>query len=293
MKKILETALSEIIGFKELNYRLERDLILNGKSQKTYKCYIRQIAYLSLHFKKSVLEVSDEQISDYLFELKKKSGLSESYFKTTVYGLRYLFRLYSREDKLIKLPGIPRKKQLPVILSQQEVKKLLLSPDKFKDRFMIALIYSAGLRMGELQKLERTDIDVERMLIHIRQGKGQKDRYVVLSKLIAAKFGKYCREYKIEKYVFPGQKQGNYISRTTVRKIIKTALIKCGIEKNINTHSLRHSFATHMLENGIDIVTVKEQLGHSDINTTMLYLQVALLERKTAVSPLDFLNEIK
>ena len=201
--------------------------------------------------------------------------------------------MYSREDKLIKLPGIPHKKQLPVILSQQEVKKLLLSPDKFKERFMIALIYSAGLRMGELQKLERTDIDVDRMLIHIRQGKGQKDRYVVLSKLIAAKFGKYCQQYKIKKYVFPGQKQGNYISRTTVRKIIKTALLKCGIEKNINTHSLRHSFATHMLENGIDIVTVKEQLGHSDIHTTMLYLQVARLERKTAVSPLDFLYGIK
>ena len=293
MKNIIEKAQALILGFKGLSYKLERDLTLNGKTQKTYKCYIRQIATLALHFNKSPLEVTNEQIADYLFDLQKKSGLSMSYFKSTVYGLRYLFRLYSREDKLIKLPSLPQKKQLPVILSQQECKKLFRSPAKFKDRFMLALIYSAGLRMGELQKLERHDIDIERMLLHVRQGKGNKDRYVILSKLIAAKYEKYCSEYKITKYVFPGQKLGHYISRTTVRKILKTALLKCGIEKQINTHSLRHSFATHMLENGIDIVTVKEQLGHSDIQTTMRYLQVARFERKTAVSPLDFLYGIK
>ena len=293
MKNIIEKAQASILGFKDLSYKLERDLLLNGKTQKTYKCYIRQIATLALHFNKSPLEVTNEQIADYLFELQKKLGLSLSYFKSTVYGLRYLFRLYSREDKLIKLPSLPHKKQLPVILSQQECKKLFRSSDKFKDRFMLALIYSAGLRMGEVQKLERHDIDTDRMLLHVRQGKGNKDRYIILSKLIAAKYEKYCCEYKIEKYVFPGQKLGHYISRTTVRKILKTALLKCGIEKQINTHSLRHSFATHMLENGIDIVTVKEQLGHSDIQTTMRYLQVARFERKTAVSPLDFLYGIK
>jgi len=293
MKNIIEKAQVLIIGFKDLSYKLERDLILNGKTQKTYKCYIRQIATLALHFNKSPLEVSNEQISDYLFDLQKKSGLSMSYFKSTVYGLRYLFRLYSREDKLIKLPSLPHKKQLPVILSQQECKKLFRSSDKFKDRFMLALIYSAGLRMGELQKLERNDIDTGRMLLHVRQGKGNKDRYIILSKLIAAKYGKYCSEYKIKKYVFPGQKLGHYISRTTVRKILRTALLKCGIQKKVNIHSLRHSFATHMLENGIDIVTVKEQLGHSDIQTTMRYLQVARLDRTSAVSPLDFLYSIK
>ncbi len=293
MKNIIYKAQEMIPDFKELSHKLERDLILNGKSQKTYECYIRQIASLSLHFNKSPLEITNEQIQNYLFELKKTSGFSESYFKSTVYGLRYLFRLYSREDKLIKLPSLPHKKTLPVILSKQECKKIFSSSDKLKDRFMLAVIYSAGLRMGELQKLEKTDIDTDRMLLHVRQGKGNKDRYVVLSKLIALRYDNYCHQYKIEKYVFPGKKTGNYISRTSVRKVLKTALLKCGISKNINTHSLRHSFATHMLENGIDIVTVKEQLGHADIQTTMLYLQVARLERKTAVSPLDFLYGIK
>ena len=118
MKSIIEKAQSSFSWFKDLSYNLERDLILNGKTKKTYKCYIRQIASLALHFKKSPLEVSNEQIADYLFDLQKSSGLSESYFKSTVYGLRYLFRLHSREDKLIKLPSLPHKKQLPVILSQ-------------------------------------------------------------------------------------------------------------------------------------------------------------------------------
>jgi site-specific recombinase XerD len=164
---------------------------------------------------------------------------------------------------------------------------------KSKLFFSERLIYSAGLRIGEAQRLERTDIDTERMLIHIRQSKGRKDRYVVLSKLIANKFIKYCLEYKITKYVFPGQKPGNYISKNTIGRILKNALKLSGIEKKVCPHTLRHCFATHMLENGVDTVTVKEQLGHADIQTTMLYLQVSNISRKPAVSPLDSLYGIK
>ena len=293
MKKIIDTAIAEIKGFKRMSHKLERDIILNGKTQKTYKCYIRQIAAISLHFKKLAIQVSNEQIAEYLFTVKKENDYSESYFKFTVYGLRYLFRLYGLEDKLIKLPSLPKKKLLPVVLSQAECKKLFASLEKFKDKFMFALIYSAGLRMGEAQRLEKLDIDTERMLVFIRQGKGQKDRYIVLSKFLASRYKKYCREHKITKYVFPGQKKGHYISKTTVRKILKHAVLKAGIEKKVCVHTLRHCFATHMLENGIDIVTVKEQLGHECIQTTMKYLQVARLERKTAVSPLDSLYGIE
>ena len=292
MKNIIEQAQREISGFNELSYKLERDIILNGKSQKTYLSYIRQIANLALYFDKSPLDVSNEEIADYLFKLKTENNYSETYFKFTVYGMRYIFRLYSIEDKLIKLPSLPHQKSLPVILSQKECKKLFAAPDSFRDKFLLALIYSAGLRMGEVIKLETVDIDTDRMLLNVRKGKGNKDRYVVLSKLIALRFQKYCNEYKIGKYVFPGQQTGNYISRTSVRKILKSALKKCGFKKEVNIHSLRHCFATHMLENGIDIVTVKEQLGHEDIQTTMRYLQVARFERKTAVSPLDFLYNI-
>lgn len=291
MKNTIEQAKSQIKGFKELSYLLEHDIIINGKSQKTYISYIRQIANLSLFFNKYPLDITIEQIADYLFMLKTEN-YSETSFKFTVYGMRYIYRLYNLEDKLIKLPSIPHKKELPVVLSQNECKELFKSAETFKDKFLLCLIYSAGLRSEEVQKLQKSDIDTDRMTLLVRKGKGGKSRYVVLSKFIARKFQKYCDEYKIWNYLFPGQKPGNYISKSSIFKILKTALSNSSIEKNVNLHSLRHSFATHMLENGIDIMTVKEQLGHSDIRTTMKYLHVARLSRKTAVSPLDFLYNI-
>ncbi len=293
MKNIINTAVAEIKGFEDLRYKFERDIILNGKTEKTYKCYIVHIAHISLHFKKLPLEISDEQIADYLFRVKKENNYSESHFKFSVYGLRYLFRLYKQEGRVVKLPSLPKKKSLPVILSPGECKRLFAAPKKFKHKFTLALMYSAGLRIGEAQRLERLDIDVERRLIHIKQSKGRKDRYVVLSKLIAGRFMKYCKQYNIKKYVFPGQKPGNYVSKNTIGRILKNALSLSGIEKKACPHTLRHCFATHMLENGIDIVTVKEQLGHENIQTTMDYLHVARLERKSVVSPLDSLYGIK
>ncbi len=293
MKSIIEKAKATITGFEDLCHKFKRDIILNGKTSKTFKSYIRQIACIALYFNKLPMELHDEQIADYLFKIKKENDFSESYFKFSVYGLRYLFRLYGLESKKVMLPAIPHIKTLPVILSQKECKLLFSAPTKFKDRFLLALIYSAGLRLGEVQRLERLDIDTDRMQIHIKQGKGKKDRYIVLSKLIAKKYDSYCKEYNIKKYVFPGQKTANYVSKTTIQRIMKNALKKCGIEKQVSIHTLRHCFATHMLENGIDIVTVKEQLGHEDISTTMRYLQVARFERETIISPLDSLYGIK
>ncbi len=280
MKTIIDEAKAKVPGFNNLYHNLERDIILNGKAEKTFKSYIRQIADICLYFNKLPTEISDEQIADYLFKIKKENDFSESYFKFSVYGLRYLFRLNNLLDRKINLPAIPRIKTLPIILSQKECRKLFSAPEKFKDRFLLALIYSAGLRIGEAQRLERLSVDIDRMLIHIKEGKGKKDRYVVLSKLIATRFEKYCEQYEIKKYVFPGQKSGNYISKTTIRRVMIDALKKSNIEKCACIHTLRHCFAINMLENGIDIVTVKEQLGHEDIKTTMRYLQVARLEKK-------------
>jgi len=293
LKSIIKRAQAEIKGFETMSYKLNRDLIINGKTHKTYDSYIRQIAHISFEFNKIPTEITDEQIADYLFKLKKENNYSESYFKFTIYSLRYLFRLYQQEYRVVKLPSLPKNKILPVVLSKKECKSLFSAPEKFKDKFMLALIYSSGLRISEAQRLKRTDIDIERMLLFVRQGKGKKDRYVVLSKLIAKNLKKYCIEYDIKKYVFPGQKKGNYVSKNTIGRILKSAVSKCDIQKDVCTHTLRHSFATHMLEDGIDIVTVKEQLGHEYIQTTMIYLQVARLERKTAISPLDSLYKIK
>lgn len=293
MKNVIERAESMLPGFKELNYKVERELMLNGKSPRTYAAYIRSLADISLAFNRLPFEVSDEQIADYLFTVQKEKNYSETYFKFAVYSLRYLFKIYGMDERKVKLPRIPRNKQLPTILSCEECKLLFKAPKRLKDRFMLALIYSAGLRLSEAQKLELRDIDTSRMLIHVRQGKGKKDRYVVLSKFIADKLPLYCQTYEIEKYVFPGQKKGNYVSKTTIQRIMREAVKTSGIHKQADVHTLRHCFATHLLENGVDIVTVKEQLGHSDITTTMRYLHVCHLNRKKSISPLDTLYHIR
>lgn len=293
MSTIIERANAQIEGFKGLSHRLERDIIINGKSRKTFDAYIGQIAAISLHFNKLPFDVSDDQIAEFLFYVKKENRYSETYFKFSVYGLRYIFKLYGYTQRKIDLPSIPHEKTLPVILSQQECKRLISSAKTFRDKFLISVIYSAGLRMGEAQRLEKNDIDCDRMLLHVRQGKGKKDRYVVLSKLIAMRFDAYCNQYQITKYVFAGQKQGHYISESGMRRILTAALKTAKIDKDVCLHSLRHCFATHLLENGTDILTVKEQLGHEDIQTTMRYLQVANMERTRSISPLDHLFNIK
>jgi len=289
MKNIIDRAVCEISGFEEIRHKVERELINNGKSPKTYYAYIRQIASVSLYFGRLPFDVTDEEIAEFLFKVKTENNYSETYFKFTVYGLRYLFRIYDMEERKIQLPSISRYKGLPVVLSNRECKLLFKTLKKFRDRFLLCITYSAGLRLSEVQKLEVRDIDTDRMLLHVRKGKGGKDRYVVLSKFIASKFEEYCTTYKIEEFLFPGQKKGNYLSKTSIQKIIQKAVKQSGIKKNANLHTLRHCFATHLLENGIDIITVKEQMGHSNIQTTMNYLQVCNLERTRSISPLDTL----
>jgi len=293
MKNVIDRADAMLPGFKELNYKVERELLLNGKSPKTYAAYIRSLADTCLHFGRLPFDISDEEIANFLFTVQKKKNYSETYFKFAVYSLRYLFKIYGLDDRRIQLPSIPRNKQLPTILSPKECKALFKAPERFKDRFLLTLIYSAGLRLSEVQKLELRDIDTERMLIHVRQGKGKKDRYVVLSQLLSDKLSLYCQTYEIEKYVFPGQKKGNYVSKTTIQRTMRNAVKTAGIKKRADVHTLRHCFATHLLENGTDIMTVKEQLGHSDITTTMRYLHVCNLSREKSISPLDTLYNIK
>ena len=172
MENIIERPSKSVSGFEELRHRVERELTINGKSNKTYYAYMRQIACISLDFGKLPFDITDDEISEYLFKVKTEKGFSETYFKFTVYGLRYLFKIYGYTDRKISLPIIPKRETLPVILSQGECKRLFKTPQKFRDRFLLCKIYSAGLRLSEVQKLEVRDVDTQRMLLHVRLGKG-------------------------------------------------------------------------------------------------------------------------
>lgn len=288
---IIDRARREVPEFTDMYQKLERKVILSGLSRSTLYNYGRSIAKIALYFGKVPLELEDDEIDDYLLMLKEKVNPSESYFKHTVYGLRYLFRLFGREDRAIKLPILHRPKKLPIVLSQEECRRLFNTPRLLKHRIILTLIYSAGLRMSELKKLRLEDIDTDRMRIHIRQGKYYKDRYVPLSKLMLQGLRKYVLAVQPKNYLLNGKRTGSPISTAGVRWAMREAVKKSGIRKHAVVHTLRHSYATHLLEMGVDIVTIKNLLGHETIQTTMVYLHVARIEPKSAFSPLDKLYE--
>lgn len=206
-----------------------------------------------------------------------------------VYGLRYYFRHIGKEDRAICLPSIKEEFHLPVILNRSELKELFITPKTLKHRIVLTLMYSAGMRSKEIRDIKISDIDFERKTIHIRQSKYKKDRIVPLSNYMAYGLKKYLSQYNPSIWLFNGKNNNEPYSRTGVAWIMLHALKKSKIIKKVSVHSLRHSYATHLLEDGVNIVTVKELLGHGDISTTMIYLHVANCPFHNIKSPLDSL----
>jgi integrase/recombinase XerD len=280
-----------------LYLKLKRSVELSGKSQSTLTNYGRCLAHIALHFNCNLLDLDKEQILDYLHLLKsQRKTPSDSFFKHTVYGLRYLYRVYGLPEHRVILPSIERPKKLPVVLSYGEIKKLLKTPKLLKHRLVLALLYGCGLRCFELRNLQLKDLDFDRKMLHIRQGKGRKDRYVPLCTLQIRGLKKYIAAEQPMIWCFTGNNiEGKPVQLSTqgVRWIVREARKHSGIQKEITTHSLRHSYATHLLEMGLDIMSVKELLGHADIQTTLAYLHVAQLGRQKPFSPLDKLYATK
>lgn len=246
---------------------------------------------MTLHFKCSPLDLDEEQVLDYLHFLKSQHKTpSDSFFKHTVYGLRYAYRICGMKEMRVVLPSIERPKKLPVVLSRKEVKQLLKTPKLLKHRLILAMLYGCGLRCFELRNLQLQDLDFDRKMLHIRQGKGRKDRYVPLSQLQIRGLKKYIAAENPSSWCFTGNNnQGEpvQLSNQGVQWIVREARKHSGIKKVVTTHSLRHSYATHLLEMGLDIISVKELLGHAAIETTLTYLHVAQLGRQKPFSPLE------
>jgi integrase/recombinase XerD len=213
-------------------------------------------------------------------------------FQACCICIALLVRLFDMEDKAIQMPPIKKEKKLPVVLSKQECKELFKAPRNLKHRFLLAFAYAGGLRMNELRLLKITDADLHRSQVHIRQGKGRKDRYVGLSKLIAHKLPLYLHQVQPKVYLFEGLTPGEPMGERSIQYIITEALQKTNIKKQVSMHTLRHSYATHLLEDGIDIHSIQHLLGHADLMTTMVYLHVAQVKIKPAHSPLDSLYNI-
>ena len=288
--KIVDNAIQTVEGFDKVFKVIHQNTVLKGQSKSTFHNYLRRIALISLHFDRLPENISDDEINEYLtgLALDPKSP-SRSSFKHMVYGLRYYFRHIGENKRAIALPSLKNENKLPVILNRSELKELFKTPKLLKHRIILTLAYSAGLRSQELIKLKVSDIDFERKTIHIRQSKYKKDRIVPLSVYIAKGLQKYLSVEHPHIWLFNGKESDGKYSPKGLSWVMREALKKTSIQKKVNLHSLRHSYATHLLEDGVNIVTIKELLGHATIQTTMIYLHVAQLPHTIPHSPLDTL----
>lgn len=287
---LVEQAIEKVPAFKNVVVRLDRQVELRGQSKSTLNNYVRRIALLVLHFERLPEQVTDDEIQEYLVALARDpKSPSRSSFKHMVYGLRYYYRLIGLTKKAVALPSLKRGTKLPVILNGQELKALFKAPKLLKHRIVLTLIYSAGLRGQEAINLKISDIDFERRTIHIRQSKYKKDRIVPLSHYMAVGLKLYLQAENPHTWLFNGKGPDGRYSVNGVSWVMREALKKTSISKEVSLHSLRHSYATHLLEDGLNIVTLKDLLGHADITTTMIYLHVSQCQHIKSHSPLDTL----
>ena len=287
---IVEQAIHAVPGFKNVVAKLEQQVTLRGQSKSTLNNYIRRIALFVIHFNELPENISEDEINEYLVGLARDPrSPSRSSFKHMVYGLRYYYRLLGQNKRVIALPSLKQDTKLPVILNRLELKQLFKAPALLKQRVVLSLIYSAGLRGQEVINLKISDIDFERMTIHIRQSKYKKDRIVPLSPTMVIGLKKYLKAENPHIWLFNGKQPDSQYSIRGLSWVMRENLKKTNITKKVNLHTLRHTYATHLLEEGLNIVTLKNLLGHAEISTTMIYLHVAQCEMVKPHSPLDTL----
>ncbi|MFN8244154.1 MAG: tyrosine-type recombinase/integrase [Ferruginibacter sp.] len=301
---IHESAIQQVTGYEDFYQRLIRKMEINGLATSTQKNYSRSLASMAIHFKQLPITLSQDQLEEYLYKLRKASaGSSFNSFKFAICALQFVFRNFDLPGYTIKLPPVKQRRKLPVVLSRQEITALMNVSSHLKQRVMIALLYGCGLRCGELRNLKLADVDLDRSMLFIRQAKGKKDRYIPLGNTLTNILAKYIRIEKPGEWLFTGKnKRGplparhafaSSIRQRSIQSLIKQTARKAGIVKNINVHSLRHTYATHLLEDGVDILTIRELLGHAHISTTLVYLHVAQVTEQPLHSPLDKLSGLK
>jgi len=288
----LQVACRQIPEYLKAMELLKQYVLINGMSEATLSSYTRKLTDLALYFNKLPQHITEDELREYLAILiQQAKSNSKTEFKHTVYSMRFYFKMLGK-PMTVSLPVIKEDKNLPVVLSKQECVSLIELTKNFKHRLILMFIYGAGLRVRELTNLKWSDINVNRMMIHIKQSKGRRDRYVPLAKSLVADFVQYMLGFNRSEYVFFGPDCNGKMSHSGIRFLLRQAVMRAGIHKTgVCLHALRHSYATHLLEDGLDIISIKELLGHERIETTLVYLHVANYTRHQKMSPLDTLFE--
>jgi site-specific recombinase XerD len=272
---------------------MREEMILRGFAQNTMDSYLRQCRCFAKYFMRSPADMGEEEIRQFLLYLTQEKNASPSLYKHYVVALRFLYKHVLKRPEVVRdIPYPKTPKTLPVVLSRTEVIRILGALDNFKHRAILVTTYSAGLRISETLKLKKSDIDSDRMRIRVDQGKGKKDRYSILSLLNLTLLREYYKKKKPKgDWLFPGPKPEAHLRYAAARAIFVNAKKKAGIRKKATVHSLRHSFATHLLENGTDIRYVQTLLGHASIRTTVRYLHVSNKYIEKLESPWDALHK--
>lgn len=262
---------------------------LKGYSENSIQSYVDCLIALSKFYNTSPDLLSDQQIRNYLQHCIVEKKLSTSYINQCISALKILFvQVIKKEWDSISIPRIKREKKLPVVLSKEEVKAILNEVKNIKHKTILTLIYSAGLRVGEAITLKIQDIDSSRMQIRIRQAKGAKDRYALLSPVLLGLLRTYYDLYHPKDFLFPSQ-IAEQISAETVQSVFRKACKNAKLNKTVSIHVLRHSFATHLMEQGTSLPIIQQLLGHKSLRTTSIYLHVQQYTIDKIKSPLDFL----
>jgi site-specific recombinase XerD len=267
------------------------DMQVRNLAPNTQQGYVRQVSLFARHFHKSPELLEPEQIRAYLVYLANEKKLSRSTIVIVTSALRFLYKVTLKRDwSLEEVIPVPKKPQkLPVILSPEEVREFLDCVQGKKHRAILTTCYAAGLRLSEVVALTPSAIDSKRMVIRVEQGKGQKDRYVMLSPKLLEILRDWWRVDRPGHWLFPGNVPGQHINEHTVEQECRKAREVSKISKPITPHLLRHAFAVHLLENGTDVRTIQLLLGHRNLATTARYLRIATSKVCSTASPLDLL----
>jgi len=268
------------------------DMRIRNLALNTQKQYLISVTAFAKYFGKSPDKLVPEDIRTYQIYLLEKKRLDPSSLNVTVSALRFLYCVTLQRDWDIKvIPYARRPRKLPVVLSRQEVTELFQAVRDLKYRTVLMTTYAAGLRVSEVTRLEPTDIDSQRMCIRVKQGKGHKDRYVILSEKLLKHLRRYWADYKPADWLFMDRRKTTHLPISTVQTVCKRAREDAGIKKEVKPHTLRHCFATHLLEAGTDLRTIQLLMGHRSLSTTAIYIHVAVQNLRDVRSPFDILPD--
>ncbi len=276
-----------------LREQMQRDIILRGLSQKTQRAYLDKAKAFACHFKKSPAQLGEEEIRKYLHYLLSEKKVSDSTYRQTYGSLKFLYQSTMKRSVVFdKIPRLKNKRKLPVVFDRTEIEALFSVTNNLKHKAILMITYSSGLRLAETANLKVSDIDSGRMMVRVH-GKGGKDRYSILSRVAVEVLRQYWRAYRPSDWLFTGHHPDRHIAERTIQKIFELAKGRAGITKPATVHTLRHSFATHLLEAGTDLHHIQLLLGHSSPKTTTVYLHVSNRALSRITSPLDMPPALK